>query len=177
MFTTVLHHLKSPENAGIIVRTHVAFGGRQLVVVGPEPWRFKKRAQAFSRHFEQLCEVVRLVTDDEFFAWCARQGCTPIAVEISETSQLLPDFAFPSHPALIVGNEGTGLPPEFLSRCAHTVMIPQFGPVACLNAAVSCGMAIYEFNRKRPTDRKAEGSKFHLSDTEKRPTKALAAAR
>ena len=171
MFTTVLHNLKSPENAGIIVRTHVAFGGESLVIVGPEPWRFKKRAQAFSRRLERLCEIIHLATDDEFFAWCEQQGRTPIAVEISETALPLPGFVFPDHPALIVGNEGTGLPPTFLSRCTKSVTIPQFGPVECLNAAVSCCMAIYELNRQRSTNRKVNGGKFHVHETERMPSR------
>ena len=46
MFWTVENELKSPENAGMIVRSHVAFGGQEIVIIGSEPWRFKKRAQA-----------------------------------------------------------------------------------------------------------------------------------
>jgi tRNA G18 (ribose-2'-O)-methylase SpoU len=172
MFATVLHNLRSPENAGIIVRTHVAFGGQAVVVVGPEPWRFKKRAQAFSRRLEKLCSIVHLATDDDFFTWCVEHGCTPIAVEISATAKALPDFAFPDHPALIVGNEGVGLPPAFLSRCAETIMIPQFGPVECLNAAVSCCMAIYELNRKRPVERGIKGGKFRVDEREREPNTA-----
>jgi 23S rRNA (guanosine2251-2'-O)-methyltransferase len=160
MFTTVLHNLKSAENAGIIVRTHVAFGGGKLVVVGPEPWRFKRRAQAFSRRLEKVCGITHLATDDAFFAWCEQEGCTPVAVEISPRAQPLPGFPFPKDPAIIVGNEGTGLPREFLDRCPHVVMIPQFGPVECLNAAVSCCMAIYEFSRARPCDYRVEGGKY-----------------
>jgi tRNA G18 (ribose-2'-O)-methylase SpoU len=167
MFTTVLHNLKSPENVGLIVRTHVAFGGSPLVVVGPEPWRFKKSAQAFSRRLEKMCDIVHLDTDDAFFTWCGQHGCTPIGLEISATAEPLPDFQFPDHPAIIVGNEGAGLSPSFLSRCAHTILIPQFGPVECLNVAVSCCVAIYELNRKRPMDRALEGSKFRIEANER----------
>jgi hypothetical protein len=41
MFATVLHNLKSPENKGIIVRTHMAFGGEKLVIIGQRT--FKRR--------------------------------------------------------------------------------------------------------------------------------------
>ncbi len=74
MFATVLHHLKSPENTGIILRTHVAFGGEKLVIVGPEPWRFKKRTQAFSRRLEKISEIVYLANDDSLFRWCTAEG-------------------------------------------------------------------------------------------------------
>ena len=67
-FCTVLRGLKSPENTGLIVRAHVAFGGDRVVVVGePEPWSFQKQARAFSRRLNGVCEVAFLATDDAFF--------------------------------------------------------------------------------------------------------------
>jgi 23S rRNA (guanosine2251-2'-O)-methyltransferase len=57
MFWTVVNELKSPENAGMIVRSHVAFGGEEIVIVGSEPWQVKKRAQSFSRRLERLCRI------------------------------------------------------------------------------------------------------------------------
>jgi len=165
MFATVLHNLKSPENTGMIVRTHVAYGGSQLVIVGSEPWRFGKRSQAFSRKLEKLCEIVYLTGDDTFFEWCEASGFIPVGIEISETSSNLPGFEFPKNPAIIVGNEGIGLPDEFLDRCKHTVTIPQFGPVSCLNVAMSCGIALYELNRDRTDAMEIRHDEFCLTES------------
>ena len=167
MFATVAHNLKSAENVGIIVRTHVAFGGGPLVIVGPEPWRLKKRAQAFSRRLERLCEFIRIPTDEALFAWCESEGFTPVAIEISEDSERLPGFCFPENPAIIVGNEGVGLPETILSRARHVVTVPQSGPVECLNVAVSCCIAMYECNRDRPSDLKIRGKKFAVEKKDK----------
>jgi 23S rRNA (guanosine2251-2'-O)-methyltransferase len=167
MFATVLHNLKSPENTGLIVRTHVAFGGDKLVMIGPDPWRFKKSTQAFSRRLEQITDIVHLKDDDSFFHWCSQEGFTPVAVEISENSRYLPSFAFPSRPAIIVGHEGIGLPADFLARCSAVVTIPQFGPVECLNVAISCCLAIYEFNRNRPVSRNIAGNAYIVMENEK----------
>lgn len=167
MFATVAHNLKSAENAGIIVRTHVAFGGGPLVIVGPEPWRFKKRAQAFSRRLERLCKLVHITTDEAFFEWCDREAFTPVAIEISENSVRLPGFRFPENPAIIVGNEGVGLPETILSRVRHVVTVPQSGPVECLNVAVSCCIAMYECNRDQPSDLKIHGKKFVVEKCDK----------
>ena len=167
MFATVLHHLKSPENTGMIVRTHVALGGAELVMVGPEPWRFKKRSQAFSRRLEKVCRIVHLPDDEALFDWFEAQHYEPVAVEIAEPTVFLPDFAWPARPAVIVGHEGKGLSPEFLARCRHIVTIPQFGPVACLNAAVSCCIALYELNRTRRVERAISGSSYCVADSER----------
>ena len=169
MFSTVLHNLKSPENVGIIVRTHVAFGGGPLVIIGSEPWRFKKRSQAFSRRLEGQCNIVHISTDDAFFEWCNKENFTPVAIEIAEHSELLTHFQFPKNPAIIVGNEGIGLPETVLSRIKNVVTIPQFGPVECLNAAVSCCLAIYECNRDRSCDLRIEGHKFLVKKSNPMP--------
>jgi 23S rRNA (guanosine2251-2'-O)-methyltransferase len=166
MFATVVHNLKSPENTGLILRTHVAFGGEHFVMVGSEPWRFKKRTQAFSRRLEKICRIVYLPDDDSLFDWCRAERFTPVAIEITESPVLLPRFQFPERPAIIVGHEGKGLSEEFLQRCSHVATIPQFGPVECLNVAVSCSIAIYELNRNRPLERTVEGHAFAVAGSE-----------
>lgn len=175
MFATVLHNLKSPENTGLIVRTHVAFDGEKLVIIGPDPWRFKKRTQRFSRRLEKIADIVHLEDDDSFFRWCQRESFTPVAIEIVENPKYLPSFTFPRRPAIIVGHEGKGLPPDFMGRCAAVVTIPQFGPVACLNAAVSCCLAIYEFSRNRPVTRQIVGDAFQAEEDEGRRNREQAA--
>ena len=167
MFATVVHNLTSPENTGMILRTHGAFGGARSVMVGPEPWRFKRRTQAFSRRLEKICKIIYVPDDDSFFNWCRCEGFTPVAIEIAEDPVLLPSFRFPERPALIVGHEGNGLSDEFLQRCPRVVTIPQFGPVGCLNVAVSCSIAIYELNRSRPLERAVDGHAFTVAKSER----------
>ena len=105
----MLHSLKSATNVGMIVRTHVAFGGQEVVfVVGSErPWEFRKQSQAFSRKLEKLCELVFIETDEEFFSWCTDRQLSTVALEISSDSSPLRNFQFPDRTALlVVGNEG-----------------------------------------------------------------------
>ena len=79
MFCTILHNLQSPTNVGTIVRSHVAFGGNEVVFVGHDrPWRFKKSTQAFSRRLERLCDITYLNSDDDLFDWCHSHHYSPI---------------------------------------------------------------------------------------------------
>src|SRR5678816_1970618 len=136
MFCTVLHTLQSPQNVGMIVRSHVAFGGDRIVMLGNEqPWKFGKATQAFSRRLEKLCEFVHLPSDDQFFEWCEQERLTVVALEISSPPTYLGEFVFPERVALVVGRESTGLPADFLARCTHVVTVPQFGAVGSLNVA------------------------------------------
>jgi len=153
MFWTAVNKLKSPENAGMIVRSHVALGGAGIIVIGDQPWRFKKRAQAFSRRLEKLCQFTYVKDENDFFIWCKNNSVAPIAIDIASPPTLLASFAFPERAAIIVGNEGLGLSVEFCRRCAATVTIPQFGPVASLNAAVCASIVMYEIVRRKPVNR------------------------
>jgi len=152
MFCTVLHTLQSPHNVGVIVRSHVAFGGADIVMLGySQPWRFGKSTQAFSRRLEKLCRFIYLRTDNEFFEWCNREQLASVALEITPSAQPIDATVFPERAAFVVGRESCGLAAGFLDRCDHVVTIPQFGPVGSLNVAVACSLAMYECVRgKRP---------------------------
>jgi tRNA G18 (ribose-2'-O)-methylase SpoU len=161
VFCTVLRALQSPQNVGMIVRSHVAFGGERIVMVGYEqPWRFGKGSQAFSRRLEQLAEFVYLPDDDAFFAWSAQEAVAPVALEIAAPPVYLDEAHFPGRVALVVGRESSGLPPDFTARCAQTLTIPQFGAVASLNVAVAARLAMYELNRGRRPVAPLQGSGY-----------------
>jgi 23S rRNA (guanosine2251-2'-O)-methyltransferase len=160
LFSTILHRLKSPQNVGAIIRSHVAFGGGPVVFVGDEPWRFRKSSQAFSRRLERLAELIFVPDDDQLLDWCEQHGFSPVAIEIDQDAISLKDFRFPRQSALVVGNEGTGLPEPFLRRCAGIVTIPQYGSAECLNVGVSASIAMYELVRTMPRANAIEGAKF-----------------
>jgi hypothetical protein len=102
MFWTAVNELKSPENAGMIVRSHVAFGGQEILIIGSEPWHFKKRTQGFSRRLERLCRFIYLEDEESFFQWCRGNSVIPIAIEIVEPPTLVPEFDFPNRAAIVM---------------------------------------------------------------------------
>lgn len=51
--------------------------------------------------------------------------------------------------ALVIGNEGTGIPESLLSLCGIEMRIPIGGHVDSLNAAVATGILCYELTRQR----------------------------
>lgn len=164
MFVTVLRQLKSPQNVGMIVRTHVAMGGNELILLGHElPWQFKKGSQAFSRKLESQCQILHIRSDREFFAWSKARDVLPVAIEIAEHAEHPTTASWRERPALVFGNEGSGLPADFVADCPSTVRLPQFGAVGSLNVAIAHAMVVYELRRaqagaspaghKYPTDR------------------------
>ncbi len=149
-FVTILHTLKSPHHVGLIVRSHGAFGGNEVIFTGHAlPWQFKKGSQAFSRQLEKQATILHIAEPEHCLAWCRTFQYVPIALEIASPPHYLPQVVWPPRVALIVGNEASGLDPTFLAHCDQVVTIPQFGPVGSLNVAISASLALYELHRAR----------------------------
>ena len=51
--------------------------------------------------------------------------------------------------ALLIGNEGAGLPSHLVAAAAHRVTIAMPGPVESLNAAIAGSLLLYEAARHR----------------------------
>jgi 23S rRNA (guanosine2251-2'-O)-methyltransferase len=160
-FCTILNSLKSPQNVGMIVRTHVAYGGSEFIITGQDlPWRFKKGTQAFSRKLEKICNIQHIPDPEEALIWCKENGYSTVAIEITENPIFIDEFIFPQRIAIIVGNEGVGLESEFLNTCDQVVTIRQTGAVGSLNVAVSASIAMYEFNRNSVDTNVIVGNKY-----------------
>lgn len=51
--------------------------------------------------------------------------------------------------ALVIGSEAFGIHPDLLAQCDQRVTIPMHGQVQSLNAAVACGILLYEVRRQQ----------------------------
>ena len=67
--------------------------------------------------------------------------------------------------ALIVGNEGAGLPKDVLAQADEIVAIPQSSKVESLNAGIAASVILYEAARQRDD--------FHHGDTEAQRNRIL----
>lgn len=160
MFCTVLHTLNSPQNVGMIVRSHAAHAGDEIIFTGHElPWKFKKGSESFSRKLERQVKIRHIPCPDNALDYLRENGFTVVALEIEEESKLLSSFAFPEKTAIVVGNEADGLPTEFINKADFIVTIPQYSSVGSLNVAVSASIAMYELMRGRESG-KVKGDEY-----------------
>ena len=147
----------------MIVRSHVAYGGSELIITGLEqPWNFKKGTRAFSRGLEDQCRILHIADPYDALTWCRKNYYSAVAVEIDEQACFLDEFSFPGRPAIIVGNEKHGLDPGFIKTCGHVVTIKQFGEVGSLNVGVSASTAMYEFRRNCRAVNTITGSSYRV---------------
>jgi tRNA G18 (ribose-2'-O)-methylase SpoU len=71
------------------------------------------------------------------------QGFTVAAVEQSQGSVALPDYAPSDKLALLVGREVEGVEPDVLAACDSTLEIPMFGQKESFNVVQAAAMALY----------------------------------
>lgn len=143
----VLAGLQDPGNLGTILRSAEAFGATGIVSLPGtvSPWNPKAvRASAGS--------VLRvpLVTADPPDAF-ARLRAAGIEALVAAAGAAPPaDRTRLAHPvALLIGNEGNGVPNEIAELADGAIRIPCPGPVESLNAAVAASVLLYEASRQR----------------------------
>ena len=80
--------------------------------------------------------------------WLAARGVTTIAAAAADGERYdAVDLTGPV--ALLVGNEGAGLPTDVVARAGRRITIPMAPPVASLNVAVAAGILLFEAARQR----------------------------
>jgi 16S rRNA (guanine527-N7)-methyltransferase len=137
---TLFVPFQDPENVGAVIRSAVAFGAAQIILLAEaaNPYHPKSiRASGGSVFSANLLEgpsIQDLPLN------------LPI-VSLSKEGQEISDFKFPATFGLLPGVEGPGLPEKFLEAA---VSIPISDEVESLNAVVATAIALFEWARGRP---------------------------
>jgi tRNA G18 (ribose-2'-O)-methylase SpoU len=138
--------MKSHVNVSAVARAAGCSGVRRLVVCG----NAKVRDEIARDSVNSLTVEVHR-TLEPYLAKQKQLGVSIIGLELSSRSIPLPQFLFPRHCVLVIGNEARGLSVEALALCDHCVEIPMFGPPFSHNAAMSAAIALYEYCRQYPS--------------------------
>jgi TrmH family RNA methyltransferase len=143
----LLAGLQDPGNLGTILRSAEAFGADGVVALPGtvSAWNPKAvRASAGS----VLRVPLLSVSADECFTHLFEAGVRTFATTVRAAQPAhLVDLVAPV--ALLIGNEGNGVPEALAARAAGAITIPCPGPVESLNAAVATSVLLYEASRQR----------------------------
>jgi TrmH family RNA methyltransferase len=139
--------LQDPGNLGTIARSAEAFGATGLLLGERtvSPWNWKAvRASAGSifRVPAVKVELARALQDVKARGVRVLATSSHTGTPISQT-----DLRGPV--ALIVGNEGAGLPKDVLAQADKIIAIPQSARVESLNAGIASSLILYEARRQR----------------------------
>ncbi|MCX7822319.1 MAG: RNA methyltransferase [Syntrophobacterales bacterium] len=138
---SLLIPLQDPENVGSAIRSAVAFGVKQVIIL---------REGAHPFHPKAIRTSAGAVFKIKFFAGPSINelpSSLPI-VPLDAKGKDINHFSFPESFGLLPGLEGPGLPPEWRDRA---VRIPTTGKVESLNSSVALSIALYRwFSRSIP---------------------------
>jgi TrmH family RNA methyltransferase len=150
----VLAGLQDPGNLGTILRSAEAFGATGIVALTGtvSAWNSKAvRASAGSVFRVPLITA----TAEDCIPRLHRAEATIFAT-LSRAAKEAHQANLTRPVALIIGNEGNGVPGELVARADATINIPCPGPVESLNAAVAASVLLYEAARQRASNPSAQ---------------------
>ena len=143
----VLHHISDQGNLGTILRTALGFGYHDIAIIRPAADGFDPRVVRASMGALFSLRVREYEDYDAYGREFPHHAAYPFMLDGSvEMDAAAARAARPC--ALIFGNEGAGLPPEF-QRIGQPVRIPSSDEVDSLNLAVAAAIGMYGFRRER----------------------------
>ncbi len=143
----VLAGVQDPGNLGTILRSAEAFGAHGVIgLPGTVSCWNQKALRASAGSVFRLPQLS--AGADECFLRLREAGVRVLTTALrGATPADREDLAAPV--ALIIGNEGNGVPDDIAGQADGAVTIPCPGPVESLNASVAAGVLLYEASRQR----------------------------
>jgi RNA methyltransferase, TrmH family len=138
--------VRDPGNLGTLIRAADAAGGAAVIVRGgTDPGHPGALRASLGTTFQM--PVVTATSIDDIFRWALRHGVQTIATSAHASVDLW-DMT-PEYPvAVLVGNEGEGLPEATAGRCDARVRIPMYGTATSLNVSVAAGIVLFDLARR-----------------------------
>ena len=142
----VLHHISDQGNLGTILRTALGFGYHDIAIIRPAADGYDPKVVRASMG---ALFSLRIMEYNDFSAYRQEFSHHAAYPFMLDGSVQMDDAAgTAAHPcALIFGNEGAGLPPEF-QTVGQPVRIPSSDEVDSLNLAIAAAIGMYAFRRQ-----------------------------
>ncbi|HEV2298726.1 MAG TPA: RNA methyltransferase [Candidatus Acidoferrales bacterium] len=147
----VLARVQDPGNVGTILRSAEALGASGAIAARGTAHPYAPKAMRASAGSALRLPVVSGIAIPVALTQLRVSGVRIVAATSSNNpAALLPDaLNFRGPVALLIGNEGGGLPAEVERSADALVRIPLAEPVDSLNAAVAASLLLYEAARQR----------------------------
>lgn len=143
----VLAGIQDPGNLGTILRSAEAFGADGVICLPGTVNSWNPKAVRASAGSVFRVPVLN-VGEQEALTELREAGVRLLTTTVQGAQPAdLADLAEPI--ALLIGNEGNGVPADLAVKTDGAVTIPCPGPVESLNAAVAASVLLYEASRQR----------------------------
>ncbi|MDO5560104.1 MAG: RNA methyltransferase [Oscillospiraceae bacterium] len=142
----VLYQLQDPGNVGMIIRTADAVGIDGIILSEScELYNPKVVRSTMGSLFR-----VNIFPDEnieKIITTMQEKRITTYAAVVDSDAQSLSQQIFGPGSAVLIGNEGNGLPDDISSKCDKRVTIKMKGNVNSLNAAMATGIFMWEMTK------------------------------
>ena len=139
----VLVNIENPTNVGAIFRSAAALGMDGVLLAGGSADPLYRRAARVS--MGTVFQIPWTVTEDVPFRLLKSLGFATAAMALSDKSTSKDDPAFlkETKKAVILGNEGDGLPEDTIHKSDYIIKIPMARGVDSLNVAAASAVAFW----------------------------------
>jgi len=147
---TIAADIRDPGNAGTLVRTSDALGGRAVVLAGSSVDVYNPKTVRASAG--SVFHLPIAVEPDPAVAVAAVRDAGLVVLAADGEGELSLDDAaelLVLRPAWLFGNEAWGFPPELAALADHRVRIPITGAAESLNLSTAAAICLHETARVR----------------------------
>lgn len=139
----LLHCVQDPSNLGAILRTAEALGTDGLYLYQCCDLYNPKTIRSSMGALFRI--PLRKITDTEaFLSHCRSVSLPTCAAVVDRDAEKLGCFDFSRGAAVLIGNEGNGLPQAVSAACEKRLTIPMSPASNSLNAAMAAGLFLWE---------------------------------
>jgi TrmH family RNA methyltransferase len=147
----VLAGLQDPGNLGTILRSAEAFGASGVLSLPGTVSEWNPKAVRASAGSVFRLPLLSVGAEDCFAR--LRKAGVKIWTTAVDGAEAADRIDLSGAVALVIGNEGNGVPEELAAHADGAVTIPCPGPVESLNAAAATSVLLYEASRQRGSAR------------------------
>ncbi|MFW6257020.1 MAG: TrmH family RNA methyltransferase [Bacillota bacterium] len=147
-FVLTLDRIQDPGNMGTLIRTAAAVGVDGLIALKGcvDIYNLKVLRATMGALFS--VPVLTRISREEFLDMFSSVPYDLVCTDAAGNDFYYePEYEQPVN--FVIGNEAQGISPELLARANYRVKIPLVGKMESLNAAVSGGIVLYDFLRKK----------------------------
>ncbi len=139
----VLFSVDYQANLGMIFRLCDAIGAKKLYLTGGMRELGGNIFDKVSRGKENVVNWEREIDINKVLNNLKTEGFEIVGVEITDNSERFDKYQWKDKTALVLGNEGHGVPDKILALCDKSVYIPMLGSGGSLNVAVAAAIVSY----------------------------------
>jgi RNA methyltransferase, TrmH family len=144
----IAHQLQDPGNLGTIIRTAEAVGASGVAITSNTVDPYSPKAVRASMGSIVRLPIIQIGEGAAFLQTCRQKGFQTVATVVTgKQTHFALDLTKPT--AIILGQEGTGLPQEIMDHVDLQARIPLAETMDSLNVATAAAVVLYEAMRQR----------------------------